>query len=119
MVKFKKINTKVKDPTPTPSGFDLYAPERIDIPPGQSYKIGSGLNVEIPKGFVGIFHVRSKMALKKNIEIGAQIIHHDNKEELSIHVYNKGQDLLGIVKDEAIVQIIVVPCLLDYSITEG
>lgn len=118
MVKFKKITTKAKNPTLTPSGFDLYAPERIDIPPGKSYKVGSGLSVEIPKGFVGIFHARSKMALRKDIEVGAQIVHHDHKEELTIHIYNKGQDLVEILKDEAIVQLIVVPCLLDYSIVD-
>lgn len=115
MVKFKKLNPNIKNPSPTPSGFDIHAPERIDIPPGQSYKVGSGLSIEIPKGFVGIFHVRSKMALNKNIEIGAQIIHHDYKEELSIHISNKSFDLLEIKKDDPIIQIIVVPCVLEYT----
>lgn len=116
MIKFYKLSPKTIAPTPTPSGFDLHAPERVDLPPGQSYTIGSGLGVTIPKGYVGMLHARSQMALKTNIRVGAQILHYDFKGELQINLNNNGKDLIEIKPNDPVAQLVIVPCLLDYEI---
>lgn len=114
MIKFKRINDKVKLPEPTPSGFDLHAPERVDLHPGHHYTIGSGIAVDIPKGVVGTIHARSKMAFKTNIQVSAQIIHHIHKEEIQINLYNGGKDLIEIKAGDKVAQLIFFNCITDY-----
>ena len=115
MTRIKKINKEAIYPSLTPSGFDIHAPERVDMEPGQTYAVGSGLSISIPKGYVGILYPRSKMALKKNVKVGAQILHHDYNEEITIHLHNAGKDLLEISKNDKVAQLIVVPCLTEHS----
>lgn len=116
MIVFKRLSDKTIPPTPTPSGFDLHAPERVDLPPNASYTIGSGLGIQIPKGFVGILHARSKMAMKTNIRIGGQIINHDFTGELQISLHNDGKDLIEIKPNDRVAQLIIVPCVTDYEV---
>lgn len=114
MIKFKKLNKEAIYPSLTPSGFDLHAPERVDIIPSQTYKVGSGLSISIPKGYVGILYPRSKMALDKNAKVGAQILHYDYDKEITIHLHNAGKDPLEIKQGDKVAQLIVVPCLTEY-----
>lgn len=114
MIKFKKLKEEAVYPELTPSGFDLIAPERVNIQSTQTYKVGSGLSISIPEGYVGILYPRSKMALDKNTKVGAQILHHDYDKEVHIHLHNAGKDLVEIKKGDKVAQLIVVPCLLEY-----
>lgn len=113
MIKFIQLFEYAVKPTPTPSGFDLHATKRVDIDPGQTCKMDSGLNIKIPKGYVGIIQPRSKLALDKNVRIGAQIVHHDYEGEVTIHLHNAGKDLVEIKHKDAVAQLIVVPCFTD------
>lgn len=116
MIKFKKLTPKAYDPEPTPSGFDIKILERKDIEPDQVYTAGSGLSVSIPEGYVGILYPRSKMALRKNVKIAAQIVHKDYPHELQINLHNDGKDLLELKAGEAVAQLIVVPCLTEFTV---
>lgn len=118
MITFKKVNKNSKLPEPTPSGFDLYAPERVDLPPNSSYTIGSGIYVSIPEGYVGKIYARSQMAVKTNIRVGAQIVHHNFPGELQISLHNSGKDTIEICPNDRVAQLIVTPCLTDYKIEE-
>lgn len=113
-IKFKKLNEKAKYPEPTPSGFDLYAPNRVDLKPNDHYTIGSGIAVDIPEGIVGMIVARSKMALKTNIQVSAQIIHHVHKDEIQINLYNAGKDLIEINANDKVAQLIFFNCITDY-----
>ena len=91
MIQFFLLDATSIPPSPTPSGIDLHAPERIDLPPGAQYKTGSKLGIKIPKGYVGLLFARSKMASDTGIQAISQIIHHDFDGELQIVLQNKGK----------------------------
>lgn len=67
-ITINKLKEYGLQPVLTPSGIDILAPERVDIPVGQHYTVGSGVGLDIPEGYVGIIYPRSKMALKRKIK---------------------------------------------------
>ena len=61
---FKRLNDLAKVPTRADdgaAGYDLYAATsyRIEIPPHKTVKIGTGIAMEIPEGYVGLVFPRS------------------------------------------------------------
>ena len=113
-ITINKLKEYGLQPVLTPSGIDIRAPERVDIPVGQHYTVGSGVGLDIPEGYVGIIYPRSKMALKKKNQIHAQLIHHDHKDEIQINLYNSGKDVLEIKAGDLVAQIIVTKCETEY-----
>lgn len=51
------------------AGFDLYSVEDLDITPGETRMVGTGLVLEIPYGYGGFILPRSGLAVKKGITI--------------------------------------------------
>lgn len=90
-------------------GFDLYSTVRVDIPPGCNAKIGTGIKMAIPEGWVGIICPRSGVAAKSRVVPGARIIDSDYRGEIFIDLHNRGQDVFEVLKGERYVQIIFVP----------
>ena len=104
--------TRVQDPNRATSGsggFDLYSTVRVDIPPGCNAKIGTGIRMAIPEGWVGIICPRSGVAAKSRVVPGARIIDSDYRGEIFIDLHNRGQDTFEVLKGERYVQIIFVP----------
>ena len=104
--------TRVQDPNRATSGsggFDLYSTVRVDIPPGCNAKIGTGIKMAIPEGWVGIICPRSGVAAKSRVVPGARIIDSDYRGEIFIDLHNRGQDTFEVLKGERYVQIIFVP----------
>lgn len=104
--------TPVQDPNRATSGsggFDLYSTVRVDIPPGCNAKIGTGIKMAIPEGWVGIICPRSGVAAKSRVVPGARIIDSDYRGEIFIDLHNRGQDVFEVLKGERYVQIIFVP----------
>lgn len=104
--------TPVQDPNRATSGsggFDLYSTVRVDIPPGCNAKIGTGIKMAIPEGWVGIICPRSGVAAKSRVVPGARIIDSDYRGEIFIDLHNRGQDTFEVIKGERYVQIIFVP----------
>lgn len=104
--------TPVQNPNRATSGsggFDLYSTVRVDIPPGCNAKIGTGIKMAIPEGWVGIICPRSGVAAKSRVVPGARIIDSDYRGEIFIDLHNRGQDTFEVLKGERYVQIIFVP----------
>lgn len=104
--------TPVQNPNRATSGsggFDLYSTVRVDIPPGCNAKIGTGIKMAIPEGWVGIICPRSGVAAKSRVVPGARIIDSDYRGEIFIDLHNRGQDVFEVLKGERYVQIIFVP----------
>ena len=104
--------TRVQNPNRATSGsggFDLYSTVRVDIPPGCNAKIGTGIKMAIPEGWVGIICPRSGVAAKSRVVPGARIIDSDYRGEIFIDLHNRGQDTFEVLKGERYVQIIFVP----------
>lgn len=115
MIIIKKLKDYAIPPSKTPSGIDFHSPTRKDLKPGDSCKIDSGIQVQIPEGFVGKIYPRSKMALKKDIKISAQIIHANDESEIILNLHNTGKDLVEICVNDKIAQLIVSPCETSYE----
>lgn len=109
MIKFAKVNHDSVLPTHKDgsAGFDLYAAESVIIPPGQSYRVKSGLIIWIPRGCVGQIETRFKMAFKNVVIALGGLIHPEFKEEIHIGLLNQGMEPLEIRKGDAIAQLVV------------
>lgn len=54
------------------AGADLYLPKNhppVDISPGESTTVSTGIAVNIPPGYVGLVHPRSGLAFRYNVSI--------------------------------------------------
>lgn len=94
------------------AGFDLYAPERVDIPAGCSYLVGTGLQIKAPDGWFGQINPRSSMAVKR-IRVGARVIDSDYTGEVKINLHNDSDENYEIRKGDRIAQIVFLPCLTE------
>lgn len=95
------------------AGFDLYAPERVDIPAGASYLVDTGVSMAIPEKYMGQINPRSSMAVKK-IRVGARIIDSDYRGNVKINLHNDSDETYEIVKGDRIAQICFMQVLTDF-----
>ncbi len=112
MIKFKLLTNDSKAPeraTEHSAGFDIYAPSSVDIPPKQSWLVGSGVSAAIPEGWVGIINPRSSIASKKKVRVGARVIDADYRGEIFINLHNDGDEVYEIRKGDRIAQMVVSP----------
>ncbi len=93
------------------AGWDLRASESLIICPGEVVKIGAGIAVEIPRGYVGDIRPRSSMSAKGLIlPIGT--VDAGYTGEIGIILINAGNNAQKIEKGERIAQLVITPCLL-------
>jgi len=121
-VLFKKLNHNAQVPTrakTNSAGFDLYAPQRVEIPPGKSYWIPSGIAMAIPHGHVGIIHARSSHAFNYNIQVLGGVIDSDFRGEVQIGLINHGSKTLEIAVGDRICQMVVSAYLGDSKVVES
>jgi dUTP pyrophosphatase len=91
------------------AGLDLCSMEDVEISPQGTVKVGSGIAVEIPDGFVGIIVPRSGMATKRGITIANTpgTIDSGYRDEVKLALYNIGTDMAYVNKGERVAQMIV------------
>lgn len=100
-----------KQAHPTDAGFDLHATERVDLPPGQSMLVGTGLRMEIPDGYCGQINPRSSIASKHKVIVGARIIDAAYRGEVKINLINLGAEPFEVVVGMRVAQILFLPVL--------
>jgi len=71
-MKFKKLSPDAKTPTygsRDAAGADLYvcSDKEIQIMPGETVMLPTGLAVAIPKGYVGLIFARSSLGTKRGL----------------------------------------------------
>lgn len=110
MIKFKLAQPEAKLPTKgskEAAGLDLYACESIDVPPGKSAKINTGVCMEIPNGYVGLIWPRSKIATRYSIDVLAGVIDSDYRGEIQIAIINLGDKPFEVRSGDKIAQILI------------
>lgn len=110
MIKFMLKNEQAKMPTKgsnEAAGLDLYACESVDVPPGKSVKINTGVCMEIPNGFVGLIWPRSKIATRYSIDVLAGVIDSDYRGEIQIAIINLGDKPFEVRTGDKIAQMII------------
>lgn len=83
----------------------------IVIKPGHNLAIPSGIKVEIPYGYMGLFLNKSGVASKKNLVVGAQVIDTFYSGIIHIDLHNIGFDNVLIYEDDKLAQMVLVPIL--------
>ncbi len=68
-------------------GFDLYSTEDVDVYPGSSKLIKTGIKLAIPPKHVGVIKSRSSLALK-GLEVGAGVVDSDYRGEVKVLLNN-------------------------------
>lgn len=119
------LTRNVRAPTrghPTDAGLDFYMPydSKLTVLPRSNVLIPSGVKVEIPFGYMGLFLNKSGVASKKNLLIGAQVIDCFTKEtkiwtpegEKSIFQLKIG-DIVYSISDDAEIEKDVIDAIVD------
>lgn len=122
-VKIKKLREDAKIPergTPFAAGADLYAcfdGGWIDIAPGDTVMVPTGIAVEIPEGYAGFILARSGLATKRDLAPANKVglIDSDYRGEIMVALHNHGAVQQTVEKYERVAQLMIVPyALADY-----
>jgi len=112
----KRLSKEVSLPkyeTSGSSGMDLSAniDNNINIEPGETAVIPTGLALSIPSGFEVQIRPRSGLAAKKNISVlnTPGTIDSDYRGEIKVILINLGQDSFKVEKGLRIAQMVVCP----------
>lgn len=114
-IKFSQVGD-VKHParanTGADAGMDFFVPndfKEIELQPGESALIPSGIKVEVPQNYMLVFLNKSGVAVKKSLLIGAQVIDHGYAGQVHINVHNVGKNPQKICPGDKIVQAVLIP----------
>ena len=114
----KKLKPSVKLPsykTNGASGMDLmaYIDKSIELKPGESCLIPTGLSVAFPKEYEIQIRPRSGLAAKNNISVlnTPGTIDSDYRGELKIILFNHGKDEFIVNDEDRVAQMVLMPIL--------
>lgn len=108
-IQIKKLDISAKTPTRahyTDAGLDLYANE--DALLINQAVVGTGISINIPKGYVGLVWPRSGLSVKENIDVLAGVIDSGYTGEVKVVLSrNKPLPSYEIKKGDKIAQILI------------
>ena len=97
------------------AGADLYAclEQSVQIAPGQTVFIPTGLAMELPVGFAGLVHARSGLASKRGLAPANKVgvIDSDYRGPVTVVLFNHGSEPQTVSHGERIAQLLVTPVL--------
>jgi dUTP pyrophosphatase len=100
--------------TKSSAGLDFFTPtdmEPIEVRPGESVNIPSGIRMDIPDDTVLIAFNKSGVALK-GLFVGAQVVDSDYTGEIHLHVFNPTKNTIVIEPGKKLVQFLHLPIFL-------
>ena len=113
-----KLNVKLTDGAPLPrhakpgdAGLDLTSRKTVNVRPGETQMVGTGVAVEIPDGYFGLCAPRSGLACKFGITFANTpgVIDSGYRGEVKVALHNIGDKAYTVHRDERVCQLIVVP----------
>jgi dUTP pyrophosphatase len=117
-INIKRLNDNAMIPTrgsEYAAGYDLYAciENPITIPSHCTEKIGTGLAIEVPKGYFGAIFARSGLATKQGLRPAncVGVCDSDYRGEYIIALHNDTDEAKLIMPGERIAQLVVIPFL--------
>ena len=95
------------------AGADLYAclDAALEIAPGETVFIPTGIAMEIPRGYAGLAYARSGLACKKDLAPANKVgvIDSDYRGEFMIALHNHGREVRVVEHGERIAQLVITP----------
>lgn len=118
-VKVKKLNENAILPTygsANAAGADLYAclSEPLNLEPGQTFLVPTGLSMELPEGYAGLIYARSGLATKKGLAPANKVgvVDSDYRGEFLVPLHNHSNVTATIEPNERIAQLIITPYIV-------
>lgn len=119
MINIKKTNENAKTPTygsEFAAGADLYAvvhneEKKIEILPGETAFVDTGVVMEIPNGYVGLIYARSGLSCKQGLAPANKVgvIDSDYRSNIMVALYNQSSETRIVSEGDRIAQIIIQP----------
>jgi dUTP pyrophosphatase len=109
-IKVKKLNPEAKLPQyahPGDAGMDLFSLEEVIIKPGEIIGIKTGIAVEIPHGFVGLFWDKSGLSIKHGLKVMGGVIDASYRGELIVGMKNLGEKEYVFEKGHKVAQMLI------------
>ena len=105
------------------AGADLYAclAEPMNIAPGETAFVPTGIALEVPKGCAGLIYARSGLACKRGLAPANKVgvVDSDYRGEIIVALHNHGQESQTIENGERVAQFVITPVLTPaYEIAE-
>ena len=95
------------------AGADLYAclDAPVEIAPGKTAFIPTGIAMELPRGYAGLAYARSGLACKKDLAPANKVgvVDSDYRGEFMIALHNHGEQVRVIEHGERIAQLVITP----------
>lgn len=95
------------------AGADLYAclDGAVEIAPGETVWIPTGIAMEIPKGCAGLVIARSSMGAKRDLAPANKVgvIDSDYRGEIRVVLHNHGSKIQQVLPGERVAQLVIVP----------
>lgn len=118
VVRFQKLDPRAVAPTygsEDAAGADLRAvlDAPLTLAPGETAFFGTGLAVEIPRGYVGLVYARSGLACKRGLAPANKVgvIDADYRGEIKVALHNHSDAPQTVEPGERIAQMVVAPFL--------
>jgi dUTP pyrophosphatase len=118
LLQFMRLDKGVSLPerkNPSDAGADIrwFSPDspEIEIKPGESVKLRTGLKTHVPHGYALIVMNRSGIASEKVLKVGSQVIDAGFTGELLINLHNDGNVPQKIMHNERVAQVLLIPVI--------
>lgn len=119
IINIKKTDENAKIPTygsEFAAGADLYAvihneENKLEILPGETAFIDTGIVMEIPNGYVGLVYARSGLSCKQGLAPANKVgvIDSDYRGNIMVALYNQSNEIRIVSEGDRIAQIIIQP----------
>lgn len=119
IINIKKTDGNAKIPTygsEFAAGADLYAvihneENKVEILPGETAFIDTGIVMEIPNGYVGLVYARSGLSCKQGLAPANKVgvIDSDYRGNIIVALYNQSNEIRSVSEGDRIAQIIIQP----------
>ena len=117
-LRVKKLNPNAMLPaygSAYAAGADLSAciAEPLEIAPGETTLVKTGLAMEIPAGYAGLIYARSGLASKRGLAPANKVgvIDADYRGEVMVALHNHSGQVQAVAPGERIAQLVVAPFL--------
>lgn len=129
IINIKKTDENAKIPTygsVYAAGADLYAvihneENKVEILPGETAFIDTGIVMEIPNGYVGLVYARSGLSCKQGLAPANKVgvIDSDYRGNIMVALYNQSNEVRTVSEGDRIAQIIIQPVEQFFKVTEN
>lgn len=89
------------------AGLDLFAAEKTILKPGEKTAVSTGIQMEIPDGYVGLIWDKSGLAIKQGLKTLGGVVDSGYRGEVLVGIINLGSAEYTIEKNHKVAQMLI------------